>query len=90
MCPASRRCAPTSAITPLVVAGDDPAAVIALAGMLAILVGLIEIGLGVGKLDRGLDGSGSGSACRAARWTLRSGTPASRAAMMNAARSMWG
>ena len=31
-------------------AGDDPATAIALAGMLAILVGLIEIGLGVGRL----------------------------------------
>ena len=39
-----------AAITPLVVAGDDPATAIALAGMLAIFVGLIEIGLGVGKL----------------------------------------
>jgi high affinity sulfate transporter 1 len=39
-----------AAITPLVVAGDDPATAIALAGMLAILVGLIEIALGVGKL----------------------------------------
>ncbi len=39
-----------AAITPLVVAGDDPATAVALAGMLAILVGLIEIGLGVGKL----------------------------------------
>src|SRR5207342_48788 len=39
-----------AAITPLVVAGDNPATAIALAGMLAILVGLIEIGLGVGKL----------------------------------------
>jgi high affinity sulfate transporter 1 len=39
-----------AAITPLVVAGDDPATAIALAGLLAILVGLIEIGLGVGKL----------------------------------------
>ena len=39
-----------AAITPLVVAGDDPAIAVALAGMLAILVGLIEIGLGVGKL----------------------------------------
>ena len=39
-----------AAITPLVVVGDDPATAIALAGMLAILVGLIEIGLGVGKL----------------------------------------
>src|SRR6478609_4653721 len=39
-----------AAITPLVVAGDNPATAIALAGMLAIFVGLIEIGLGVGKL----------------------------------------
>ncbi len=39
-----------AAITPLVVAGDDPAKAIALAGMLAILVGLIEIGLGAAKL----------------------------------------
>ena len=39
-----------AAITPLVVVGDDPAAAIALAGMLAIMVGLIEIGLGIGKL----------------------------------------
>src|SRR5207342_2522560 len=39
-----------AAITPLVVAGDDPAKAVALAGMLAILVGLIEIGLGVAKL----------------------------------------
>ena len=39
-----------AAITPLLVAGDDPATAIALAGMLAILVGLIEIGLGIGKL----------------------------------------
>src|SRR4051794_41555456 len=39
-----------AAITPLAVAGDDPATAIALAGMLAIMVGLIEIGLGVGKL----------------------------------------
>ena len=39
-----------AAITPLVVAGDDPARAIALAGMMAILVALIEIGLGVGKL----------------------------------------
>ena len=35
-----------AAIAPLVVAGDDPATAIALAGMLALLVGLIEIGLG--------------------------------------------
>jgi len=38
-----------AAITPLLVAGD-PASAIALAGMLAVLVGLIEIGLGVAKL----------------------------------------
>ena len=37
------------AITPLIVTGD-PASAIVLAGMLAILVGLIEIGLGVAKL----------------------------------------
>src|SRR3954470_23045956 len=39
-----------AAIAPLVVAGDDPATAIALAGMLAIIVGAIEILLGVGKL----------------------------------------
>ena len=39
-----------AAITPLVVAGDDPAKAIALAGMMAVLVGLVEIGLGLGKL----------------------------------------
>jgi MFS superfamily sulfate permease-like transporter len=39
-----------AAIIPLVVAGDDPATAIALAGMLAIIVGLIEIGLGAAKL----------------------------------------
>jgi high affinity sulfate transporter 1 len=38
-----------AAITPLFVAGDTATA-IALAGMLAILVGLVEIGLGLGKL----------------------------------------
>ena len=38
-----------AAIVPLVVA-DDPASAIALAGMLALLVGGIEIALGVGKL----------------------------------------
>jgi high affinity sulfate transporter 1 len=38
-----------AAITPLLVV-DDPGSAIALAGMLAILVGLIEIGLGLGKL----------------------------------------
>lgn len=37
------------AITPLIVT-SDPSSAIALAGMLAILVGLIEIGLGVAKL----------------------------------------
>lgn len=39
-----------AALTPLVVAGDDPGKAIVLAGMLAILVGLVEIGLGLGKL----------------------------------------
>ena len=39
-----------AAITPLLVAGGDPATAIALAGMLALFVGLIEIGLGLGKL----------------------------------------
>ncbi len=39
-----------AAITPLLVAGGDPGTAIALAGMLAILVGLVEIGLGIGKL----------------------------------------
>lgn len=38
-----------AAITPLLVV-DDPGSAIVLAGMLAILVGLIEIGLGLGKL----------------------------------------
>jgi high affinity sulfate transporter 1 len=38
-----------AAIAPLL-AGGDPATAIALAGMLAIMVGLMEIGLGVGKL----------------------------------------
>ena len=38
-----------AAITPLLVT-NDPAQAIALAGMLALMVGLIEIGLGVGKL----------------------------------------
>ncbi len=48
---------PDSSISPLILAaiapllaGGDPATAIALAGMLAILVGLVEIGLGVGKL----------------------------------------
>ena len=39
-----------AAITPLMVSGGDPATAIALAGMLALMVGLIEIGLGLGKL----------------------------------------
>jgi MFS superfamily sulfate permease-like transporter len=38
-----------AATTPLLVTGD-PASAIALAGMLAVLVGLTEIGLGLGKL----------------------------------------
>lgn len=38
-----------AAITPLLVTGD-PATAITLAGMLAVLVGLTEIGLGLGKL----------------------------------------
>ncbi len=38
-----------ASITPLIVAGD-PGSAIALAGMLAVLVGLIEIGLGLAKL----------------------------------------
>jgi high affinity sulfate transporter 1 len=39
-----------AAITPLMLAGNDPGKAIALAGMLALLVGLIEICLGLGKL----------------------------------------
>jgi high affinity sulfate transporter 1 len=39
-----------AAITPLLVAGDDPGTAIALAGMLAVLVGLIEVALGLGRL----------------------------------------
>lgn len=39
-----------AAITPLLVAGGDPSRAIALAGMLAVMVGVIEIGLGVGRL----------------------------------------
>ena len=38
-----------AAIAPLIVA-EDPGSAIALAGMLALMVGLIEIGLGLGKL----------------------------------------
>ena len=48
---------PDSAVSPLIfaaimplLAGGDTATAIALAGMLALLVGLIEIGLGLGKL----------------------------------------
>jgi high affinity sulfate transporter 1 len=48
---------PDSSVSPLIFAAivplvstDDPATAVTLAGMLAILVGLIEIGLGVGKL----------------------------------------
>ena len=48
---------PDSAVSPLIFAAivplmvtDDPATAVALAGMLAIMVGLIEIGLGLGKL----------------------------------------
>ena len=39
-----------AAITPLVVAGDDPGKAIALAGMMAMIVGAVEIGLGLGRL----------------------------------------
>lgn len=39
-----------AAIAPLLLADGDPARAIALAGMMAVLVGLIEIGLGLGKL----------------------------------------
>jgi high affinity sulfate transporter 1 len=39
-----------AAIVPLMAGGSDPATAIALAGMLALLVGAIEIGLGIGKL----------------------------------------
>ncbi len=39
-----------AAITPLFVAGHDPAEAIALAGMLAVLVGAIEVGMGVARL----------------------------------------
>ena len=48
---------PDSSISPLILAtitpllaGGDPATAIALAGMLAVFVGLVEIGLGLGKL----------------------------------------
>src|SRR3954447_2172027 len=39
-----------AAIAPLVVAGDDPVKAVALAGMMAVMVGCIEVGLGVAKL----------------------------------------
>jgi high affinity sulfate transporter 1 len=39
-----------AAITPLLVAGSDPSRAIALAGMLALIVGVIEIALGLAKL----------------------------------------
>src|SRR4051795_3223181 len=39
-----------AAITPLLLSGGDPGRAVVLAGMLALLVGLIEIGLGLGKL----------------------------------------
>ena len=48
---------PDSSVSPLIFAAimpllvtDDPNRAIALAGMLAILVGLVEVGLGLGKL----------------------------------------
>ncbi len=39
-----------AALAPLLVAGDDPSTAIMLAGMLALIVGAIEIGLGVARL----------------------------------------
>src|SRR5512147_1505861 len=39
-----------AAITPMIAVSGDPATAIALAGMLALLVGAVEIGLGVAKL----------------------------------------
>ncbi len=39
-----------AALTPLLVAGGDPGKAIALASMLAVFVGLVEIALGLGKL----------------------------------------
>ena len=39
-----------AAIAPIVLVGDDPAKAVTLAGMMAVLVGIIEIGLGLGKL----------------------------------------
>ena len=39
-----------AALTPLLVAGHDPARAVALAGMLAVVVGLIEVAMGAGRL----------------------------------------
>ncbi len=39
-----------AALTPLLVAGHDPGRAVALAGMLAVLVGLIEVAMGLGRL----------------------------------------
>ncbi len=39
-----------AALAPMLVAGDDPALAITLAGMMALIVGAVEIGLGVAKL----------------------------------------
>ena len=39
-----------AAIVPLVAIEDDPATALALAGMMAVIVGIIQIGLGLGKL----------------------------------------
>jgi len=39
-----------AAITPLLVSGGDPGRAVALAGMLAVLVGLVEVAMGVGRL----------------------------------------
>lgn len=39
-----------AAIVPLAVVSDDPGAAVALAGMMAVMVGIILIGLGAGKL----------------------------------------
>jgi high affinity sulfate transporter 1 len=39
-----------AAIVPLVVASDDPGKAVVLAGMMAVMVGLILVGLGIGKL----------------------------------------
>jgi high affinity sulfate transporter 1 len=39
-----------ASLTPLLVAGHDPGRAVALAGMLAVLVGLIEVAMGIGRL----------------------------------------